>query len=84
MENLKMSDYNGFTNWETWNLRNWMINEYPPVQPEGDTAQEMADNLREQHLDSVGDMPHGFERDALTATYEAVNWLELAETFVDE
>jgi hypothetical protein len=34
MENLKMSDYNGFTNGETWNLRNWMINEYPPAQPE--------------------------------------------------
>jgi hypothetical protein len=79
-----MSDYNGFTNWETWNLRNWMINEYPPAQPEGDTAQEIADNLREQHLDRVGDMPDGFERDALTATYEAVNWLELAETFTDE
>jgi hypothetical protein len=29
-------------------------------------------------------MPDGFERDALTATYEAVNWLELAETFIDE
>jgi hypothetical protein len=46
-----MSDYNGFTNWETWNLRNWMINEYPPAQPEGDTAQETGTQWRVSRCD---------------------------------
>jgi len=79
-----MSDYNGFTNWETWNLRNWLANESPFHLPPGMGSAELADSLKEQHLNRVADMPQGFERDALTATYEAINWFELAETFTDE
>ena len=79
-----MSDYNGFTNWETWNLRNWMKKRLPTSATRRRYRPGDGRQPSRAALDSVGDMPHGFERDALTATYEAVNWLELAETFTDE
>ena len=80
-----MSECNGFTNWETWNLRNWILNtENHLVIPADADTTAWADDLREQHLDRVDDMPHGFERDALTQTYEAVNWPELVESLKEE
>lgn len=75
-----MSDYNGWTNWETWNLFNWMTNtEGAPVIDAEESVEQAADQLRDQHMDRLDDMPHGFERDALTRTYEAVNWQEIVE-----
>lgn len=78
-----MSTVNGWTNWETWNLFNWIANtEAPRPETEGDVEQ-VAAMLREQYLDGIDDMPQGFERDALTRTYEAVNWQELAEALTE-
>ena len=80
-----MSNYNGWTNWETWNLNNWIQNDEITYHKWRDTArllepQQLAYALQEDFDSYLDDMPNGWHRDALGQALSRVNWLEIAES----
>ena len=80
-----MSNYNGWTNWETWNLNNWIQNDegtynFWREQAEEMDAQTLADALQQAHAEPLDDMPNGWHRDVIGQALSRVNWLEVAES----
>jgi len=76
-----MSDYNGWTNWETWNVALWCDNEYAIYQDRFRnhnkwTADSVRDFVLEYFPSGTPDIVQGNE------WYEArgaVNWAEIAQ-----
>ena len=80
-----MSNYNGWTNWETWNLNNWINNDEDSYkfwrgQAEEMDAQTLADALQQAHDEPLDDMANGWHRDVIGQALSRVNWLEVAES----
>ena len=75
--------YNGYTNWETWNVALWLNNDeglYLSYFKTGKTwtAREAEDTVRELMPDGTPDM------DGSDGGYAAVNWEEVAGAMSDE
>ena len=80
-----MSNYNGWENWETWNLNNWINNDEDSYnfwreQAEEMDAQTLADALQQEHSEPLDDMANGWHRDVIGQALSRVNWLEIAES----
>lgn len=93
-----MDEYNGWTNWETWNTHLWMTNEEGPY----NVAREMVASFR----DNAGGLPFAREAgealeswwaaqgsyippsspvlDAWAAHLASVNFTEIAEALAEE
>lgn len=104
-----MSDkYNGWTNYETWNVALWLDNEQGTSEHWGEQAQECYDRAKaEPHFsreeraaialaeylkieldddaEANGAVPKltGFYADLLNAALSEVNWLEIAEHYIE-
>lgn len=63
--------YNGWTNWETWNINMWFDNSF-----NGMSADEIEEMVRE-HLSIEIEM--GLKADFLNNSLNVTNWQELAE-----
>jgi len=80
-----MSNYNGWQNWDTWNLHLWLTNDESTQRAceafcSARSIEDAAAGLRamvEADLEAL-DMPSGFFRDALAASIGEVDWCELA------
>lgn len=95
-----MSDkkYNGWTNYETWNVALWLGNDdYTDRHWRGEATDALDDKdgdkddakraLSEQMKDAITeDAPElkGTYSDLLTAALGVVNWYEIAEHYVDD
>lgn len=83
--------YNGWTNWETWNLHLWLTNDEGSYRfceslAEGKDLGEAAEALREtveNMADSLGIGP-SWASDFINAGLASVDWRELAESFQPE
>ena len=81
-----MSDgYNGWTNWETWNLSNWVQSDEDSYNFWREQAAELdvqtlADALQEDFDSYLDDMSAGWHKDALGQALSRVNWEEVAES----
>lgn len=81
-----MSDYNGWTNWETWNVALWLGNDSPHVEQESRScARRGAEVLREYVEEYVGlDRLSGkLAGDLVAAALSEVNWQEIADNLSD-
>ena len=85
---MKMSDYNGWRNWETWNLHLWLSNNeasqraceaYCAARELRDAADGLQAMVNEE-FDALN-MPSSFFRDAVAASIGEVDWRELAAAF---
>ena len=89
-----MSEYNGWTNYETWNVNLWLSNdEYTYRQAQriirlADTKYEAEKALEEYVTDPengmVPDIPASMAADLLGAALDAVNWREIVDHEWDE
>ena len=91
--------YNGWTNYETWNVALWMDNEagsYEQARDDARQALEDADNdaddakqalagtLKSQHEEALPELGASVWADLLGAALSEVNWHEIAGNLVDE
>ena len=94
----KDEKYNGWTNYETWNVKLWMDNDEGSYRYWFEVAEEiwedcsrdkddfcarMADRLKDEHSDNAPEL-QGFYADLLGSALSAVDWYEIAESFVEE
>jgi hypothetical protein len=94
---MERKDYNGWTNYETWNVKLWMdndqsISEYWQEQAEYSCTHfagrehailNLRDVLQSSHLESAPELT-GTYADLLNAALSEVNWYEIAEHMVDD
>lgn len=86
--------YNGWTNYETWNVALWMGesgNYYDEIAQEVAKGADSRDDAvyllsKEMEFDHEENMPelNGTYSDLLSAALRAVNWYEIAEHYIDD
>ena len=97
-----MSDttYNGWTNYETWNVKLWLDNEqstYYDVtrhasdvyteamdMEEAPDAYDLAAWLKDYVTDMAPELPASMFSDLLNAALSEVNWQEIAEVYLSD
>ena len=96
---MTKQEYNGWTNYETWNVDLWLSNDCGDVQfweeRADDIAQtaddiddlkdKLADELETQFDDLAATLPiTGFFADVVNASLREVNWHEIARHMVED
>lgn len=85
----KNEGYNGYTNYETWNIALWMDNDqgeqdYWISQAEqADDVYELEVILKEYYQEQMPQL-HGTWADLLQSALDSVNWREIAENLWEE
>ena len=91
-----MSDYNGWTNYETWNVALWLGNEpgtYEDVRVitrrtinkyGKECEYHLADELKGYVEDMMPDLGASMAADLLGAALSEVNWQEIAESYIED
>ena len=81
--------YNGWTNYETWNVNLWLGNEEGSYNYWQEQARELgnvtdlASALESEIMDNAPELP-GLYGDILTANLQTVNWREIAESMLGD
>jgi hypothetical protein len=84
-----MSEYNGYTNYETWNVALWIDNEqysqeYWREQAENaESIHDLEEELKQYFQDEMP-VVTGTYADLLQSALDNVNWRELAEMYFNE
>ena len=88
-----MSDnkYNGWTNYETWNVKLWMDNDQGSydywrevtARFDKDDAHALSEILRLEHEENQPELT-GTYADLLGAALSSVNWYEIAESLLSD
>ena len=85
-----MSEYNGWTNYETWNVKLWLDNDegtYDETQHMARGARdelELADELKSYVEDMMPDLGASMFSDLLGAAMQEVNWQEIAAAYIED
>jgi hypothetical protein len=81
-----MSNYNGWTNWETWNCKLWMDEQgntnwyYEYVTENNVSVEDLAEMLENELWDAYEEqIKTGFFSDVVSHAIKAVNFTEIAE-----
>jgi hypothetical protein len=95
---MERKEYNGWTNYETWNVKLWMDNdsadqafweeetEHVCNHCRGDkfmAIHKLAKQIKDAHLEAAPEVT-GTYADLLGAALSEVNWYEIAEHMVDD
>lgn len=96
---MNHQEYNGWTNYETWNVALWLDNDEGSCRFHADQADEileaengetddafgkMADFLQSEITDNAPDLGSTCYADLLGAALSEVNWYEIAKHYIDE
>ena len=78
-----MSDYNGWTNYETWNYQMHLANDegaylYWQEQAADMDAEELAGALEATAYDALDDVAGGFHRDVISQAITQIDFAEIA------
>ena len=86
--------YNGYTNYETWNLKLWADNDEPCYKliqqavdnciENGGDVYDLANEIEDITHDQAPEMKTGFYSDIMTASIREVNFNEIAETLLKD
>ena len=81
--------YNGWTNYETWNVKLWMDNdegEYNYWQERAeynrDDVYDLSQELKSYYQEGMPEV-NGMWADLLQASLNSVNWYEIAESLIN-
>lgn len=88
-----MNTYNGWTNYETWNVKLWMDDDEGSNRYWNDTAHglkdasdgtaKLAEHLKSEHEETLPEL-NGWHADFLRAAFSEVNWYEIAEHLIED
>ena len=94
---MQKLDYNGWTNYETWNYKLWLDNDeksYNSIQSlvnsvieterEKDQVFKMSELLKMECLDKEPNLKPSFYSDVLSASLKEVNFYEIAEAYIND
>ena len=85
-----MSTYNGWTNYETWNVKLWLDNEegsqreVARMARRSASAYDLGQALRDMVTEDAPDLGASMYADLLGAALSEVNWLEIAEAYRED
>ena len=83
------TSYNGWTNYETWNVKLWMDNEqynqerWLEAAKNADSKRVLADQMQDEYEEAMPETT-GVWADLLSAALGEVNWFEIAEHLIEE
>lgn len=93
---MNRSDYNGWTNYETWLVKLWMDNDEgsqsffnelaeDTVREDKDdpSVSDLADRIKDYHEEALPQL-EGFAADLMNAAMSEVNWHEIAESLIND
>lgn len=86
---MTRTDYNGWTNYETWVVNLWIDNEegsytyWREVAAEATDIAELSGALKDYHEEALPEV-EGFAADLLGAAMSEVNWDEIAAHLIEE
>ena len=87
---MTKNKYNGWTNYETWNVNLWLSNDEPTHRYCVDLAEEfpneaeLAERLEEFAMVFKPELEASMFSDMLNASLREVNWREIAEAYLEE
>ena len=95
---MNKQECNGWTNYETWNVKLWMDNEEGSNRYWNEEARRtlrheadrddaiiaLADQLKEEHEEALPELPASFVLDLLNAAMSEVNWYEIAKSLIED
>ncbi len=82
--------YNGWSNYETWNVKLWLDNEQGSSEEVRDMARrarsvnDLAESLKVMVNDAAPDLRASCFADLLNAALGEVDWYEIAESYYEE
>jgi hypothetical protein len=82
-----MGGYNGWSNYETWNVKLWMDNDegsydyWREQTASAKSTYSLSQQLKDEHEEALPELS-GFASDLLTAAFGEVNWYEIAEALI--
>ena len=94
---MTKQEYNGWTNYETWNCKLWIDNdermqeywegeakEYARMEDDKETAIGLLADMLQTHYEETSPEVTGFYADILNAALREVNWHEIASSIIDD
>lgn len=89
---MKKEDYNGWTNYETWNVKLWMDNDqgsynyFNEIARESEDLYSLSEQIKEtfEENNPLNDSPASVYNDLMNAALSEVNWREIAESLKDD
>lgn len=81
-----MSGYQGYKNWETWNLALWLSQDDDEYLTEaaGQGGSAVEEYVLQMLDEQISNLPGGWIGDVVNMAINEVDWDELAEHFKDE
>jgi hypothetical protein len=77
--------YNGWTNYETWNVKLWLDND--GTTPDSSWPRDiygLSEYLKDMIWEQAPDLGASMFSDLLTAALQEVEWREIAEAYLEE
>lgn len=84
-----MKEYNGWTNYPTWNVNLWLTNDegsynYWMERARDAEVNELAISLEEEHKEMIPELEASTYSDLLQYTLGLVNWNEIAQSLIED
>ena len=87
---MTKNKYNGWTNYETWSYKLWLDNDYnthssiTELAKEHNDAYDLSCALNDLAIENAPEMSSSFYSDVMYASIREVNFLEIAESYLEE
>ena len=90
-EIMSNQEYNGWTNWETWNFKLWIDNDESSYRAVLELAEDCEKNELSKELELWADdmikavkIESGFFADVCNSAIKEINFYEIAESYIEE